>query len=64
MPSIVKSVSYVLDNKFNKKIHKRVVILGRSFFVGIPLMLLLLKWYESTCSVCHSKSKDFENKIK
>jgi len=38
------------------------VVLGRSKIVGTP-MSELLKWHDATVTVCHSKTKDLEQKV-
>ena len=53
-----------LLDRYNIEISgKDVVVLGRSNIVGLPIALLLLH-RNATVTICHSKTKEIENKVK
>eukprot|EP01101_Sappina_pedata_P012121 TRINITY_DN8268_c0_g1_i1.p2 TRINITY_DN8268_c0_g1~~TRINITY_DN8268_c0_g1_i1.p2 ORF type:complete len:292 (+),score=152.06 TRINITY_DN8268_c0_g1_i1:39-914(+) len=62
-PCTPKGCIELLDRKKISIAGKNAVVLGRSNIVGIPASLLLLH-RDATVTVCHSQTKDLQDKIR
>ncbi|KAL0487200.1 hypothetical protein AKO1_012162 [Acrasis kona] len=63
VPCTPKGCIELLDRTGVEIAGKNAVILGRSNIVGIPISLLLLH-RNATVTICHSQTKDVEQKVK
>ena len=61
-PCTAESVLKILDHFKIEVAGKNIVVLGRSTVIGKPVSMLLLK-RNGTVTICHSKTKDLEQKV-